>query len=483
MAQGPAQALPGGQVTRRACRAPTTRRRAKPCADAGATAAACGRHRGRDPRPRRALRGHHRPRSARRRACPVSLVCAVIEMRVGFRNVFGHDAVADPIKGGQVTEDRYHAYPQAPQRGTRRPGRRPGAADVAGVPGSRRASSAAAGSRDRTSRSASPVLARQHQGARHARGRRPLQRQRLRRAALRGRHARARAQVATAPGPASAGVSGSSGGGGGSHASKPHGAPHVPRVYKLTREPMSGSDIKAFQDLPERSDGALGRRPADRGGQRLRSGDPHDGAPRARAASASPRRTTSTGSRRGCGSLIRHPSRRTPRQLALARTRPPVRCRRCGSATRSAAPSPAGRAAAAGRAARSAGGRYPLGVRGKLIGTPHAGTHTLGQLAVRQRRRHRHPGRDEDARAGRRQGREGPPPPAGGRALRRRPDHDPAATAATRSSTDTASRSVKVGDRVHRGDVIGTSGSANGVAHLHLGVKQGDPRQLIGQTH
>jgi hypothetical protein len=31
------------------------------------------------------------------------------------------------------------------------------------------------------------------------------------------------------------------------------------------------------------------------------------------------------------------------------------------------------------------------------------------------------------------------------------------------------------------GQVIGTSGSANGVAHLHLGVMKGDPRKLLGK--
>lgn len=39
---------------------------------------------------------------------------------------------------------------------------------------------------------------------------------------------------------------------------------------------------------------------------------------------------------------------------------------------------------------------------------------------------------------------------------------------------------VKPGQRVRRGDVIGYSGSANGVEHLHIGVKSGSPLRLLG---
>jgi murein DD-endopeptidase MepM/ murein hydrolase activator NlpD len=40
--------------------------------------------------------------------------------------------------------------------------------------------------------------------------------------------------------------------------------------------------------------------------------------------------------------------------------------------------------------------------------------------------------------------------------------------------------SVKPGQKVRAGQVIGRSGSANGVAHLHFGVEKGDPRKLLG---
>jgi len=36
------------------------------------------------------------------------------------------------------------------------------------------------------------------------------------------------------------------------------------------------------------------------------------------------------------------------------------------------------------------------------------------------------------------------------------------------------------GTRVKKGQVIGYSGDANGVGHLHIGVKNGDPRDILG---
>ena len=54
-------------------------------------------------------------REARRSGLPVALACAVLEKETGFRNVFGHDAVRNPVKsppGGllAVTEDNYRQY-------------------------------------------------------------------------------------------------------------------------------------------------------------------------------------------------------------------------------------------------------------------------------------------------------------------------------------------------------------------------------------
>lgn len=41
---------------------------------------------------------------------------------------------------------------------------------------------------------------------------------------------------------------------------------------------------------------------------------------------------------------------------------------------------------------------------------------------------------------------------------------------------------IRPGQRVKKGDPVGSSGSANGVPHLHIGVSTGDPRQLLGVT-
>jgi hypothetical protein len=39
---------------------------------------------------------------------------------------------------------------------------------------------------------------------------------------------------------------------------------------------------------------------------------------------------------------------------------------------------------------------------------------------------------------------------------------------------------VKAGDEVKKGDIIGKSGQANGVAHLHIAIERGDPKKLLG---
>lgn len=42
-------------------------------------------------------------------------------------------------------------------------------------------------------------------------------------------------------------------------------------------------------------------------------------------------------------------------------------------------------------------------------------------------------------------------------------------------------RGIGPGDHVHQGQVLGDSGVANGVAHLHLASRSGDPGRLIGR--
>jgi hypothetical protein len=48
---------------------------------------------------------------------PLSYALALVEKESGFQNVFGHDAVANPVKGGRVTRLRYIAYKRARKAG------------------------------------------------------------------------------------------------------------------------------------------------------------------------------------------------------------------------------------------------------------------------------------------------------------------------------------------------------------------------------
>ncbi len=47
---------------------------------------------------------------ARRAGISISLAFALVEQESGFRNVFGHDPVKNPVKGGKVTKKRYLEY-------------------------------------------------------------------------------------------------------------------------------------------------------------------------------------------------------------------------------------------------------------------------------------------------------------------------------------------------------------------------------------
>jgi hypothetical protein len=157
-----------------------------------------------------------------------------------------------------------------------------------------------------------------------------------------------------------------------------------------------------------------------------------------------------------------------------------------------ALPTPAGSAAApssgasGGRRAprASAGavvgsGSFPTGRRGKYIGFPHQGTHTLGNWqsdnavdisvpigtamvavddGVVLKVRHHPQGAGRFA----------------GDQITIRGKHGNSYFYAHGVS------GVKPGDKVRRGEKIGTTGSANGVPHLHIGVEKGDPRKLFG---
>jgi len=127
-------------------------------------------------------------------------------------------------------------------------------------------------------------------------------------------------------------------------------------------------------------------------------------------------------------------------------------------------------------------GGYPVSVRGNIIGTPGGGTHTLGNW--------------ESDNAIDISTKDGTPILA---------TQDGVISKTFASSMDPSSQKagiqvhfntgdnewfythlsrlaggIKAGTKVKKGQVIGYSGSANGVGHLHLGVKNGNPLDLLG---
>lgn len=127
-------------------------------------------------------------------------------------------------------------------------------------------------------------------------------------------------------------------------------------------------------------------------------------------------------------------------------------------------------------------GGYPVSVRGNIIGTPGGGTHTLGNW--------------ESDNAIDISTKDGTPILA---------TQDGTISKTFASSMDPSSQKagiqvhfntgdnewfythlsrlaggIKAGTKVKKGQVIGYSGSANGVGHLHLGVKNGNPLDLLG---
>ena len=138
-----------------------------------------------------------------------------------------------------------------------------------------------------------------------------------------------------------------------------------------------------------------------------------------------------------------------------------------------------GAAGAAGSPSVSTRG-YPTGKSGKIIGTPNSGTHTLGNwqsdnavdISVPK-------GTAMVALEGGTVVKVKHHPQNGGRF---------AGDQITIRGADGNSffyahgvASVKAGDKVHTGTVLGTTGVANGVPHLHFGVERGDPRKIIGR--
>jgi murein DD-endopeptidase MepM/ murein hydrolase activator NlpD len=125
-------------------------------------------------------------------------------------------------------------------------------------------------------------------------------------------------------------------------------------------------------------------------------------------------------------------------------------------------------------------GHYPLGKHGKIIGTPHTGTHTLGNWQS-----------DNAVDIG---VPEGTPVYATTSGVISKAGSLGAAKgsrfAGDRVQIDGHHNSfwyghlsrltVKAGQKVRQGQLIGYSGSANGVAHLHIASQRGNPQRMFG---
>jgi murein DD-endopeptidase MepM/ murein hydrolase activator NlpD len=121
---------------------------------------------------------------------------------------------------------------------------------------------------------------------------------------------------------------------------------------------------------------------------------------------------------------------------------------------------------------------YPLGKRGKVIGVPYQGTHTLGNwqsdnaldIAIPNGTPVYATENGTVTRAGS-LGR-------GGQFAGERVQLE-----GNRNSFwygHLSKLSVKLGQRVKKGQLLGYSGSANGVQHLHFAQQHGDPRNYFG---
>ena len=175
--------------------------------------------------------------------------------------------------------------------------------------------------------------------------------------------------------------------------------------------------------------------------------------------------------------LMRTPSRRTAEQLKRAASR-----RAWVAKLRKASRGAKGSKGA--KRMKVASGRYPLAVRGTFLGGPGVGTHSFTVAPNNWQS-------DNAVDLG---------VPIGtamiaidsGRVVKLTPHAQDGSRFAGDAITIVGDHgntffykhgvsSVKVGERVHEGQKIGTSGSASGSAHLHFGVKHGNPLDLIGQ--
>jgi murein DD-endopeptidase MepM/ murein hydrolase activator NlpD len=414
---------------------------------------------------------------ARRSKVPVSLVCAVMEAESSFTNVFGHDGVANPIKSiyGRpnlvVTEALYKTYVQhrdrnegcqgvGPMQLTAKflqdradhlggcfkpaPNIRTGVERLGALIKERGSMHGALVGYNGTTAYADAVIKLQ-----------------------RVWHTRLEAHA-----------SGPSSNGHGSHAgpATPH-APGKPRTLRMT-EPklMSGSDVRAFQHLVNHRLAAWGIREhvAEDGVYGIETR--HAAHQVALGLGLAPAEYAK-GMTPAVRELMRTPSRRTPEQLKRAASR-----RTWVAKLRKASRGAKGSKGAKG--VKVASGRYPLAVRGTFLGGPGVGTHSFTVAPNNWQS-------DNAVDLG---------VPVGtamiavdsGRVVKVTPHAQDGSRFAGDAITIVGDHGntffykhgvsrVKVGERVHKGQKIGTSGSASGSAHLHFGVKHGNPLDLIGQ--
>ena len=432
----------------------------------------------------RSHRGHYEDiiiAEARRSKVPVSLVCAVMEAESSFTNVFGHDPVRNPIKSvhGQpnlvVTEALYKSYVHHRDRGEGCQGVGPmqltskflqdRADDLGGC------FKPAPNIRTGVERLGVLITER---GSMHgalvgyngstAYADAVIKLQKVWHTRLEGR----------ASGPAAGGHT--SNGGHAANGGHPHAA-GTPRTFRMTEpELMAGSDIKAFQHLLNHRFAAwgIGERVAEDGVYGIETR--HAAHQVAVGLGLAPAEYAK-GMTPAVRELMRAPSRRSPEQLKRAAAR-----RAWLAKLRKSTQGAKGSKGAKG--AKLASGRYPLAVRGRFLGGPGVGTHSFTAPPNNWQS-------DNAVDLG---------VPVGtamialesGRVAKVSPHAQDGSRFAGDGITIVGDggnayfykhgvSSVKVGERVHKGQKIGTSGSASGSAHLHFAVKHGNPLDLIGQ--
>jgi murein DD-endopeptidase MepM/ murein hydrolase activator NlpD len=369
-------------------------------------------------------------RESKRSGLPVSLICAVLEVETGFRNVFGHDNVRNPIKSPPngllaVTPELYRKYLGFRRQGLGNQGVGPMQLTSPGL----QDRADALGGCERVG----PNI---HVGVEFLAGN--IKRLGLYHgvAAYNGStvyadkvlplEKRWRARIGGA-------------------------APDLPGEPRTLTVPMRGRDVLALQRLVNQrfAEWKIGIRIAEDGEF---GPDTRKAARRVAYGLGAATADYRAGITPALRSKLRRPARRTAADLERARRRRPW-LRKL-------------------RAANTASGTYPLAAHGQIIGEPYQGTHTLGNWQSDNAQDIRVP--------------VGTPVIALADGVIVKTYNAPAGQTAGWQVTLRGTRnawfyghlstiSVRAGDRVRQGQTIGTSGSANGVPHLHIGQQLGRP--------